>query len=923
MPRFLSSTVLLILGGILLAAPAPTNTPAPKGITPEQIKQAIEDLGSPKFPVRERASKFLLEAGSRAEDALRIAAKSKDEETSNRAKAILEKFAWGLYPDTPANVVALIEKFRGGEPEVRRQAIGELIRLKPAPFATLRKLITQEQNEQAREEMFEAMAQVVRRVVPGLLVANQLDEAASLLEVCQNQIHSPSVNDFATFHYLRGSVPAAIQQMELEVKAGPEAEKQRAAGALVHLYRLKEDWPAARKVVALAKNSLLEDNLAFQSNDWKKLTELEPLPREFDDRGVSAAYHRLAGNQAKYDEIIAELKKELAGVEGDDTTAYNVAIALLLNGRGADAIATLKERPGKGASLTFDLLCAQMKFNEAFALADKAAKEYENDEAGYIFKIALDLERAKVLAGLGDRDAATQVFRGVLDLSTKHNHEYLGLVKAVVRAGMNDLAIECVAKILANNDARIRGGMAELLDPLVGENKHVSHRWWLAYRLDKPDEEPTKTLSRVLDFANGKADKKQAEHLASLIEKLNLAIKDDKNQENPLFLATTGGTSLDFCIAHMYRAVGENEKAEAFFKKLVNASAAERALDLLREEYIEDEGQAPFVPARQKYLLNYGDFLLAQKRYKEAAYMYRQAWEIAPFQPLPLFLQGHAVKLAGNDKEGARLIEVSHWVALGNNATRSGFADELSKRGFDADSRREMAIILATGWFDSYHYGNALARLARTKARQKDYATASLYYEKNVIGLSRSRARFVENRGYLTVPELARTYRAQALIAAGKLDAALIEARIGLEALPGNVELAIALVSNLEKAGKKKEADEIYAKVKAAFDVSIKDFTSSADLRNSLAWMMVNCNRELDEARKHAEQAVKLAPKLAGYIDTLAEIHFRQKDRVKALEFMKQCASLDPGNPYYRKQLERFEKKPFDSPLPDEETGDD
>jgi tetratricopeptide (TPR) repeat protein len=141
--------------------------------------------------------------------------------------------------------------------------------------------------------------------------------------------------------------------------------------------------------------------------------------------------------------------------------------------------------------------------------------------------------------------------------------------------------------------------------------------------------------------------------------------------------------------------------------------------------------------------------------------------------------------------------------------------------------------------------------------------------------------------------------------------------------MPGNVEMAIGFVPDLERAGKKKDADEIYAKVKAAFEGAIKDYGSSPDLRNSLAWTMVNCNRDLDEAQKHAEKAVEKSPKSAGYIDTLAEVHFRKKDRTKALELMKKCVALEPGNPYYRKQLERFEKKPFDSPLPDEETGDD
>ena len=71
-----------------VAAPAPAKEPA-KGPSPEQIQQAIDDLASPRFAVREKASKMLWEAGKSAEVAIRAAAKSKDEETANRAKAIL------------------------------------------------------------------------------------------------------------------------------------------------------------------------------------------------------------------------------------------------------------------------------------------------------------------------------------------------------------------------------------------------------------------------------------------------------------------------------------------------------------------------------------------------------------------------------------------------------------------------------------------------------------------------------------------------------------------------------------------------------------------------------------------------------------------------------------------------------------------
>src|SRR5262245_53472939 len=81
--------IALAIAAAAVAAPQPAPVPV-KGPTADQIRQAIEDLASPRFAVREKASKLLWEAGKNAEEALRAAAKSKDEETANRAKGILE-----------------------------------------------------------------------------------------------------------------------------------------------------------------------------------------------------------------------------------------------------------------------------------------------------------------------------------------------------------------------------------------------------------------------------------------------------------------------------------------------------------------------------------------------------------------------------------------------------------------------------------------------------------------------------------------------------------------------------------------------------------------------------------------------------------------------------------------------------------------
>ncbi len=871
MPRFFCTVACSLLTAVAIwAAPAPpTPVPVKKGPTAEQIQKAIDNLGNGRFAVRQSASKFLWEAGAAGEEALRAAAKSSDEETANRAKSILEKFDWGIYPDTPANVVKLVEKFRGGDSGVRQQVVGELIRTRPIRFSTLRKVIAHEQNEAERQRMYRSMSTQARRAVPGLIVVNHLDEASELLEICLAPANPSSLADYAAFQYLRNRVPDAIKHLEALRTKGSAEEYRRMSEALVYLYRLQKDWPAARKAATAANNKDLENDVAWEANDWKTLSEAKELPefRRADFRGEQAAYYRLAGNKAKYDEIMDDLRKDLVGVEGDDATAFVLAHALLLNGHGADAIKVLKDRPKSQPDLAFDMLAAQLKFREAFALADQAAKELPKDESGAAKRDALDLQRGKVLAALGDRDAATQVFRGLIDrsLAAAVDSRAIEVVKAAARAGMHDLAAECAARALAFYEKNGLGGLAtSLFDPFLGEKKFAAQVWWNAYRRAKPDESPITAINLILELANGTADKKKVDHLVALLDKLrDLLKRDDKGvREVTLFLTPA---MIDYAIAEAYRSVGVNTQAEQFYKKAADspAEADNPTNPLDAEEYLDDESESS-IPNAYRYLLAYADFLLSEKRSSEAAAQYRKAWLLAPSQPLPLYLQGFALGQAGKLDEGKRLMELAHWVPLSDDGSRTRFADDLFHRMIDADSRREMDLIVITAWFRTHYVGNVLLRVARTKARHKDYATAALYYEKDVISLFRTAARFIEPRAYLTVPELARMYRAKALFAAGKIDQSMAEVRAGLEALPGNVEMAIGFVPQLDRAGRKKEADEIYRKVKAAFEGAIADYGFSADLRNSLAWTMVNCNRDLDEAQKHAEKAIERAPKSRG-----------------------------------------------------------
>jgi tetratricopeptide (TPR) repeat protein len=286
-----------------------------------------------------------------------------------------------------------------------------------------------------------------------------------------------------------------------------------------------------------------------------------------------------------------------------------------------------------------------------------------------------------------------------------------------------------------------------------------------------------------------------------------------------------------------------------------------------------------------------------------------------------LYLQGWALTRAGRAKEGQALTDLAHWLPLGSQFQRALFAEELTKRDQLDAARRERDLVLRVGWYRMWYVGNVLNYVARDAVARKDYARAAAFYERGVVGCLRVGSQFVDASAYLIVPQLVHQYRARAHLAAGKVGEALAEAKVCLDLVPGNIDLAVQLVPELDKAGRKADGDALYEKAAAVHKALCTDYPKGAFAHNSVAWLAACCRRDLDVALEHAKKATDLAPQTAGYLDTLAEVYFQRGDTAKAIECMKKCRTMDPHKAYFTKQLKRFEAGDRMVPPPDE--GDD
>jgi tetratricopeptide (TPR) repeat protein len=842
----------LLCGSHVGSAPPP----AP---TKEQIARLIEQLGNKEFGKREKASKQLWEVGEAAEKALEEAAKSTDAEVSRRAAEILDKFKWGIFPDTPKPVVELIRRYEGSEPsakqEVLRQLFGEAV---PGCRALVR-IAAAEDDPDMRQRINRTIGSDVRRFMPLALVDNRYDIVEKVLQLSlqSEELRQANLSHYCAFCLFRGTIEERIKNLS----AKTDRTKQESE-LLAYLYRTSGNLRAAKEVAQKAELPELLEALLYEMGEWKDLAarELAGQRKSPEKLGYRAAYQRLAGDTMGCDQTLTQFRQlvEEATPAEKPILGYYFAKALFLNDRPADALEVL-ERSGYYAML-FEILCVQFKYREAFALADKARKEVHKELA------QIEILEARTLFGLGEKEKAMAIFaRRAEDIKAGNDLNWFeDLVDAEYRVGLKEKAFEHAAKILEVSADPV--WPERLFPKLFPGQGDVAEVWWTFARRT-PSKGPAEALKFLADVLNGKLSQKEVE---GLIAGARLALKDVKPDESErwwLALAATAGAAN---LPEIQRSCLEQGGSSA-------------TLQLL------------------------GDLLARKKDWTNAAHTYRRAWDKAPSEPLPLFLAGNALTNAGEVMEGKKLVEQSHTLLLGDDQARNDFAVALSRRGFPDDARREGDLLARLGVAGSYYHGDAERRQAMAASQRKDYLSAASGQERTLLRCLKTYVRFMQNPAYLGVPTLAHRFRARGLLEAGKFDEAWKEIAYCRAALPGDVDLAILVVPELDRRGRKKEADELFDQTAAVSAKISADYPRCGWAHNSVAWLSVCCGRDLESARSHAQKAIDLTPTSAGHHDTLAEIYFQLGEKAKAIAEQQKAIELDPSKAYFRKQLKRIE----------------
>jgi tetratricopeptide (TPR) repeat protein len=121
-----------------------------------------------------------------------------------------------------------------------------------------------------------------------------------------------------------------------------------------------------------------------------------------------------------------------------------------------------------------------------------------------------------------------------------------------------------------------------------------------------------------------------------------------------------------------------------------------------------------------------------------------------------------------------------------------------------------------------------------------------------------------------------------------------------LEKEPQNTTALYYLASYYYENGNNDKATEL---LKRLLDIE----PNYVPALNRLAWIYALQGINLNAALEMSQKAVELQPGVAGYLDTLAELYYRKREYIKAIETINQAIQLEPERPYFQRQLSKFQ----------------
>jgi tetratricopeptide (TPR) repeat protein len=867
---------------------------ATEPVTPDQIAAAVAQLADSRFEVREQACAFLWRAGAPARAALEAAARTADPEVARGAEDILWRLRVRIMPDTPPEVVGLMDRYRGGTPEARRDVLEQLIERGAVDNAIA--LFADEPGAMQQGPPRQEFLRSLRGRAVEAIIQGRLDRAERLLAFAAGcDAEAAHQLDYTALLLGRGRLQAKIEALEADGAARPGAT---AGPFLARLLMVAGRVAEAKPIVEATNDEGLEAAFYLRCADWRSLATRHLIPGDagVESLGFSAALNRLAGRDAECAAAVAQL---VALAREQPDTSWMCAEALLITARWQQAIELLSTFDRESA---FELMCLRMQPVEAFALIGVAdprtgtaawfraraeAAEATPQEARR--HVSLGLAAARALFRLGEAAEAERVLEAAAASATAEaGWQLYEVFETAHRLGLHERAERHALELLAREQMA-----SSVIGRLFPGTSVVADLWWACFRRWYPGEECRATLQRLRAFlAPGSPPQAGEPSLASACERVERESESLAAVERLGRLRVLGET----CILK-----GDSPLGIACFEKEA-AVGCELDAAASREEHAGHH--------QQRALVRSADVHAREQRWPQAAAAYGRAWAVNRRRAYPLYMRGYALLQAGDVEQGRERMERATVLPLGSADERQELAAGLEAVGLEEAANAEWERILQLCDFGSWEEGAVMAPAQKigNKRSATDKLEAAALFQRMLLPLLKTNSGYLHASDYVDVVHVIHRARARGLMAGGQGAAAAWDITEACAARPGDAEFVEEVTKHLDAAGRTAEAEQVFAACYARYDRVCREFPRAAMHHNALAWLAARCGRRLDDALLHAAAAVRLDPERAEFLDTLAEVHFRLGDRPQAIAIERRVVEREPTNPEFRARLERFER---------------
>ncbi len=855
--------------------------------TQAEIEAAINALNDKNFRVREQAQMTLWEAGRAAERAIEVAAEEGPLETRMRAHRILERFQFGIYPDTPEDMIELIRKFRRGTEDEQRGAMRSLSDL--GEFKLLFKLLSTVKDGERRYRLSQAVVSGAARNARVHILADDLEKAEEALKLAA--VSHEGMASYAAFLHHTGKLEAKLAElskadafamdretlaMNREIRHWLERTTGRMSDALATAERLKNAELIKETKIAMG------DLLVYTKN------AADLRLRTVKSIGFKAAQARLEGDEIQIERTTRQL---IDYAKDHPNEIYAAYVALMVNGKIEEGIQLIGQ---EYRNRLFDHRTQQRRFADAFATLgiENVRPPYTKWIDAFVneFPNIADLAEARerlygfnqivsFLVKYGEKDTALKLCQKAAPVIAASKHEFQDtLINALRFWEFRDLAYKYTQQALET------GLDIDTVTGIYLANREEDRNQWTGLLADDLKADPIATLRALDELIYPKDPGTLTPAAKALLERGEAAARkaDEKPKPDP----ADEDPDEEFGSPNWHKTLGAVYEGHEMWDD------AKRHWELSGN--LETQWQT---------LVRLGNICLIQKNAAEASEWYRKAWEIDNAQEINLYTYGWALMKNGENEKGKKIMQKALLLMLGDSQKIGELARRLIRNG---DAERGLPLSrYVVNTAPSYGFEAALAceSLGEYLIYTENAAEAAMFLERRLLDLL--------NRGgglgnILQYQTWIASAKARDGFSRGDADGAMALARLAMSIVPGDSSILEELYPLMANGGAKEKADILFEEVYAKSREEVTMFPNYGQGNNNHAWLLSRCRRNLDEALVHAKKAVKIRPDSAASIDTLAEVHYARGEFEQAVETSNNAIELAPTDVQLRRQNERF-----------------